>query len=80
MRSVSYRSRLLVLPKFPVYLYHPVLVLTWALGGGEWSAHRFTPGTHWIEGWEGPGTGLHDAKKHLALAGTRTPSPRPSGR
>jgi hypothetical protein len=46
-----------------VYLH---AFLTFALGGGEWSASRpgrFTPmekspGTHWIGGWVGPRTVL----------------------
>jgi hypothetical protein len=45
--------------------------LTSALVGGEWSASRSgsctpgekAPGTHWIEGWMGPGTGLDDVEK-----------------
>jgi hypothetical protein len=53
--------------------------LTLALVGGEWSASgpgRFTPGerapgTHWIGGWVGPGTGLDDTEKKKFLTLSR---------
>jgi hypothetical protein len=44
--------------------------LTSALDGGEWSTSRpgrFTPGTHWIEGWLGPRAGLDTMEKRLIL-------------
>jgi hypothetical protein len=52
--------------------------LTSALVGGEWSASRpsrLTPwerttGTHWIEGWVGPRTGL-ERRKILPLPGLK---------
>jgi hypothetical protein len=46
--------------------YGEVDFLTWALGGGAWSASRpcrFAPGTHWIGGWVGPRVGLDDVEK-----------------
>jgi hypothetical protein len=47
---------------------HPYIhvFLTSALFGGEMSASRlcrFTPGTHWIEGWVDPRAGLNDMEK-----------------
>jgi hypothetical protein len=39
--------------------------LTSELVGGEWSASRpgrFTPGTHWIEGWVDARAGLEDVE------------------
>jgi hypothetical protein len=49
--------------------------LTSAVIEGEWSAShpsRFTPGervcgTHWIEGWVGPRSGLDDMEKREVL-------------
>jgi hypothetical protein len=41
-----------------------------ALIGSEWSASRpgrFTPGTHWIEGWMGPRAGLDDVEKRKSF-------------
>jgi hypothetical protein len=46
------------------------IFLTTAFVGGEWSASRpgrFTHGTHWIEGWVSPRTGLDDVEKRRFL-------------
>jgi hypothetical protein len=63
------------------------IFFTSAPDGGEWSASRpsrFTPGerapgTHWIEGWLDPRTGLEEVekKKFLTLPGLEL---RPLGR
>jgi len=47
--------------------------LTSEIDGGEWSALRpcrFTPRTHWVEGWVGPRAGLDMVSKR------KIPSPR----
>jgi hypothetical protein len=60
--------------------------MTSALVWGEWSASwpaRFTPreiapGSHWIEGWVGPRTGLDvEKRKLLTLPGLEFRPPRP---
>jgi hypothetical protein len=52
--------------------------LTLVLIGGKWSASRpgrFTPGTHWIEGWMGSRAGLDNVKKKKYLfCRDRTPT------
>jgi hypothetical protein len=55
-----------------------------AVVGRQWSTSRpgrFTPGeratgTHWIEGWMGPRSGLDDVEEILNPTETRTPTPR----
>jgi hypothetical protein len=51
-----------------VYLY---VFLTSPLDGSEWSASRpgrFTPGTHWIEGYVGHTAGLEAVAKRKILS------------
>jgi hypothetical protein len=62
-----------------------LIVLTFVLDGGKWSASRpgrFIPGergsgTHRLGGWVGPRAGLHalQKRKSVALSGIKT---RPS--
>jgi hypothetical protein len=51
-------------------MYRSTFSFVWELVGGEWSASlpgRFTPGTHWIEGWVAPKIGLNDVGKRQFL-------------
>jgi hypothetical protein len=58
------------------------VLVTSALGGGEWSTSRpgrFTPGTHCIEGLGGPQnrSGRRGKGKNISPTGTQTPTTRP---
>jgi hypothetical protein len=61
--------------------------LTSVLDGGGWSAsvhgrstfEEITFGSHWIQGWVNPRTGLDD-EKNLVITGARTPTIRPSNK